>query len=293
MIGLKIPSLLAAVIAGTSLVGCSADAPPADAADVGDASESLQNGTLEPNGAPGIVRFTHFAPDGSLSSCTGTIIGRSLALTSAHCFDAALTSGAWSRVRVYMQKAADDVEDITGYRELVSVIRHPSYVTSDRPPHDIAIIRRDRPFKNVTPGDYRRLFVGNQWSPNSLLVYGAGRFDPNASVPPDFRLRSAFMAASWATPAVIDLSSNEGVRTCRGDSGGPVTVASFRPFACDDEGAVAGVHSGSLPPVNGECAGSRGSRATSLRENADFIVRNIAGCYRRALSCGADVIQCW
>jgi hypothetical protein len=252
---------------------------------------------------PGVVRISTFyrdRGDAKWIECSGTIISRTTVLTSGSCVRRAVYADKWTDIesQIWLQTPYGwtTVAESNQVKALVSPYYRGQYYRGMMVNHnadkDVALLRVDTGLAGVTVAHRSRLFVGSQWRPNQLEVHGHGSFDN-----PVWGAHTAnvFRVQSWSRAGLIKFVSDgyTAPHVCPQDSGGPGVVMTYRPYACEDEDAVAAV----ISEVYGYDEWNRCDTGTfdaaSVRENYYFILSNTPGCRTIRSQCGADTIECW
>lgn len=183
---------------------------------------AITSGVVDGNGHPnvgGLVNDTQYS-DGTWLYCSGTLISSTIFLTAAHCGD--------DNTRVRISFDAEYTAGDVSYGGTFFADPLYSHVQSD--PHDIAVVRLDKPIRNIQPavlpsaGSLSKL-AGTQ----SFTAVGYGAYDVvnepggKAYLYNDVRM-VAIGTLNSINPSWLRISMNPARGdggTCYGDSGGP------------------------------------------------------------------------
>ena len=241
-------------------VACSA---PAERAAVEDATTSVETQPLAGGTVTNAFGVVSFSTAGG--SCTGSMIAPNAVLTAAHCFDD-LNVQKQASIEVTDMKYYDPIR---GPRPLfvgtANLTKHPNYDGWDGS-DDVALITIPGVFADTDYHDYKRLlsYEAGEILPASQRFYGAGHYTPD--LPPDGLLRTHGLTFEGATPQGIQTDNGSGIRTCRGDSGGPLNVVASPTGHPNSLEFISGVLSHSNSSFSSTCA----SENPALGDNSYF-----------------------
>lgn len=184
-------------------------------------------GGNEVSGFPGIVQ---------IAGCTGSMIGPTLILTSAHCYSQ-LAAGSSTLVLNQTIKYFEPGLPANDPRLILSgtvrVHIHPDYVGYSwgdfydwrGANHDIAIVETTdgSRWPGTTYKDYLRLYQDNGNDlPDYLRLYGRGYETLTGNGLGT--LREALFEVQWVGSYRVELHDTSTIGACKGDSGGPYLV---------------------------------------------------------------------
>ena len=217
----------------------------------------------------------------NLFGCTGSMIGPTLILTAAHCFD----EGTLKKTGAiyYFKPGTNPQSPPLLYDGPLKVWQHPQYSTStpivDRANHDFAIVQLTAlpRWPGTDHGDYLDLYTDNGSDvPDELTLYGAG-YNWLTAAHGDGTLRMASFDVDYVNKYRIRYEHTKDEGVCRGDSGGPYLFPGTDLIVCTES---SGNHDGDFCGQDdgwGDDSGGQCTRTYPVGEH----VRNATGlrCY--------------
>ncbi|WP_433930333.1 trypsin-like serine protease [Sorangium cellulosum] len=210
----------AGALLALATVGCSAADPSDDFSDepLGTGAQEVRAGT--PGGGVGTVE---------VGLCTGTLLGRHMILTAAHCFDAELGSALSGTVntKISYAHAGGTWSCMTGSPASGKCLTNRAvfvhrYQQGSDAKYDLAVVFTNTiggAFENVTAADAADGFYTGSLSPaESYRHYGRGYYDPDGTGAGIMRYMDDSLNWVGERHFVTDAGYD---RICIGDSGGP------------------------------------------------------------------------
>ena len=210
-----------------------------DAVEIGKTTHEIRGGN-EQNGHTGLVQLS--------VGCTGSMIGPTLILTSAHCFSGTTLLSSIG-VKYYAPGLDASKPDDLGSLS-VKIQKHPSYNADaffhEKANHDIALVELlgELSWPTTDYHDYLRIYQDFRTRlPDTLDLYGTSYNTSSGSGFGILRMARFEIERGFDYRLELDVTKTKGA--CAGDSGGPYLIRGHDLLAC--------VHSHSERPENEEC----------------------------------------
>jgi hypothetical protein len=199
--------------------------------------------------------------------CTGSMIAPNTLLTAAHCFDD-WNVPTQSTISINLSYFDPEQGKRGVFSGQATLNKHPSYAGWESG-YDLALIIIPDRFTDTDYHDYKRLLspLAGTNLPESQRFYGRGYYTADTSVPNDGLLRthSLTVETDYTSNWYITTDNGDGIRTCKGDSGGPLNVVAVTPSGLQYE-LVSGILNGSDKSFSSICA----SQNPWLGDNSHF-----------------------
>ncbi len=220
----------------------------------------------EVDGKAGVISLGWNVGGTYYHSCTGSMVGPTLIVTAAHCFDANTTSLPSAMEIRYFEPGLPASSPRVLWSGAGRVIQHPSWdgewSNKYDADHDIAVVEiqgRTR-WPGTTYRDYLRIYqdYGSRL-PSSLDLYGAGFATLSGNGIGTLRMVSFGLKNIHDWRIQLDETQTKG--SCKGDSGGPYIVRGHDLLACVvsggwHDGDYCGQDDSFLDPAKAWCARS-------------------------------------